>query len=250
MIVYSRDLPTRGYLSKIDQFKLNPMNFGEILKYLGDMELTKLRDYIKDLQYLIERDPKIADVNLLDAEYILFLFKLITINKELKFKINVPCKECDKEYHSISVSSADLSFKDIPNEYMSIQTVELGGETILFKYPTIAEFIEFVAELPRYIEDIRIDVIKLASMLDIHPQIALKKIMEAEGEDITMINVLDNMLFDSVQPIQTICPVTKRGITAPVPLSAVDIFRSILESNPIATTKIQFRQISKDRESE
>lgn len=245
MIVYSRDLPTRGFLSSVDQVTITPMNFGQILKYIGDEELTKLRDYVKGLTYLIEHDPRIAKVNILDAEYLLFLFKLVTINKELKFRVNVPCPEC-KQLHPITVSSADLSFKDIPNEYMSIQTVELGGEEILFKYPTIQDFIDFVSELPRYVDELRIDLIKLACMLDLHPQVAISMILEASGEDITLINVLDNMLFDSVQPIKTICPETKRGITASVPLSAVDIFRSIVESNPITAAKIQFRQISKD----
>lgn len=245
-------MPTRGLLTKdVTQVEVFPLTFGELLKYLGDEQLTPAREYIRAFKFMISKDENIAKISLLDADYLSYVFGALSASKDAKITAACECKHCHK-IHRQGVKLNEIQFNDITNEAMSIRQITLGGQDILFRYPTIKDFIDFVGSLGRFAENIKIDTLKLACMLDTNVNKAINAINNSVQEDIALINYLDSILFNLIKPVEILCPdhLDLRGTTATFSMSAVNIFRDIVQYNTITDDQILFREIRKSSESE
>ena len=252
MILRTADMPTKGVLNpEVSMIDVPPLTFGEMLKYLNDEQLTPFRDYLHALEYIISRDPRIGMVSILDADYILYVFKAISSSKDSKLRITADCQHCHKK-HSRLIDLNQVEYQDINEDALNIKEVELGEEKIKFRYPTISEFIKFASSVGRYKENLGIDVIKLASMLDTGSiEESVDLVMNATSEDIAVISYLDDQLFKIITPLEISCPTHPelRGTTAAFTLSAVDIFQDILQFNQVTESKILLRKVRKSSES-
>lgn len=211
MIVYSRDLPTKGLVARAKVCELTPMNFGELLKFLGDEQLTSLREYVRNLECMIKHDPRVGDFSLLDADNLLFMFQVVTINKSLSIPITIRCPHCGK-FHTKSINSNEIEFTDLSEDALEIFKVKLDGKYHSIKYVTISEFIEKVSKLPRYIESEKLNLVKLITMLDVPVSMAANLVLNAVQEDISTLNYLDNLWFDLISPIEIKCEIIQRGV--------------------------------------
>lgn len=249
MIVRASDMPTGGKLSDVGQVTIMPLTFGELLKYLGDEQMTPLREYIHALEWMKSIDPNIGRCSLLDADYLLYVFKALSSTKDAKIIINTECQHCHNT-HSLSLHLNEIEFRDITDQALKIKEITLSDRKIRFKYVTIDEFILTVGKLGKIPTTFNIDIIKLVSMLNIFPGEALKLIERSVQKDIALINYLDTLLFQLIKPIEIKCPdnPNSRGTTAAFRMSAVDIFRSIIQLNPITNDQISFGEASSSSE--
>lgn len=237
-------MPTNGYLTfRVTQVDIKPLTFGELIKYLGDEQLTPSREYIRALKYLISKDPGIGELSILDADYILYIFKSISSSNESKLVVSCVCDHC-KNKHSKSFKLNKIEFSDVNEQAMKIDHITLAGRQIKIKYPTINEFIEFFGKLGRFEDSREIDILKLLSMMDLNPNEAIPLLDNLIQGDIALINYLDTALFKLVKPLTIPCPdyPNLRGTTAAFVMSAVDIFRSIIHLNTTLTDKISIRE--------
>lgn len=240
-------MPTKGIISKqVNQVNIFPLTFGELLKYLGDEQLTTFREYIRAFQFMIKADPGIGELSILDMDYLLYIFKAVSSSKDSRLTITTKCSHCG-ERHSISLKLNQIEFYDIDEKYLTIDSINLDSTEIKIKYITINEFIYLSGKLDRKMEGLNIDLIKLACMLDLDIIAAINLLSKCQTEDIALINHLDNKLFKVIKPVEIKCPNNPnlRGTTATYTMSAVDIFRDIIRLNPIAENQISFREVSK-----
>lgn len=242
-------MPTRGLLSDVGQVTIMPLTFGELLKYLGDEQMTPLREYVHALNCMKAIDPNIGRCSLLDADYLLYIFKALSATKDARIVLNVTCDHCHKN-HSATIHLNQIEFRDVSERALRIKDITLSGRKIRFKYVTIDDFIETVGKLGRIPEIFNVDTIKLVSMLGILPGEALKILERSVQEDIALINYLDTLLFQLIKPIEVQCPDNRnlRGSTATFRMSAVDIFRSIIQLNSITDNQISFGEVSQSPE--
>lgn len=246
MIVYTSDMPTQGKLNeKVTEINVMPLTFGELLGYLGDEQLTPAREYIRALNYMVKVDQRVADISLLDVDYIMYLFKSLSASKDASLEFKVRCDHCGK-VHNLKLHLNEISFKDIDDTLANIQSINIGGKTISLHYTTIGEFIKFISTVGRYNENIDIDVLKLASMLVCTPSESLNILLNAVQDDIALINYLQVSLLKLAEPVEVKCPKNTelRGTTATFSMSAVDIFHDILQSNQVINDKILFGKVS------
>lgn len=248
MIVRTADMPTQGKITKLVQaINVYPLTFGELLKYLGDEQLTPTREYIKGLEFMISKDPGVGELSILDADYILYVFKALSASKEAKLNLTVKCDHCG-EKHRMSLKLNQVEFSDIKPEALNIRSITLSGHDIKIRYTTINEFIKFVKELGRFVENTNIDTLKLASMFSLSASESMNLLNNSMQEDIALINYLDSLLFKIITPVVIPCPdhPELRGTTAAFTMSAVDIFRDIIQFNPVTNKQILFEQVSQD----
>jgi hypothetical protein len=208
MILTKSDLPSQGFFSVAEDntIEIKPLTFGELIRYLGDPQLDKIREYIRALNFLINKDPRIGQVNILDADYLIYLFKAVSSSKGASFSVSAVCTKC-KSNLSTQVKAKNLFVNKITNEGLTIDSINLANQDIKIRYITINEFINFISRLDLLgNNDLPIDVIKLASMLEVDsPNKALSYITEASLDDISLISYLDSLWFHTVQPIKLNC---------------------------------------------
>lgn len=244
MIVYSRDLPSKGVGTSIDQYELHPLNFKELMDYVGNDEFTKLRYYIKDLRILLKQQDKIGSASIIDADYLIYLMKVLTISDEVKFTYSYKCKCCGQRV-SGSISSTNLVFREIDPRYFTLYKINIGGVDLYWHQVTIEEFIDYTAKLPRNMEFPDLKLIKLASMFT-SDQTPIQKVLEifhnATGDDIKTLLFVKAAYFDVVKPVTLKC---EKGGETVVGLNdlTTDMFHLLLQNRRLDPSKIHFKQI-------
>lgn len=244
MIVYTRDFPSEGYGCTITDLTLTPLTYKQLIDYVNNDELTKLRDHIKDVDLLLTMDPKASDALIIDLDYILYLMKVLTISEEMIFNYTYSCDTC-KELHSGKISSRSLIFREIDQQYLDLLSIELGGRTLYFKLTTVSDFKVFVGKLPRNYEDNDIKLIKLASMFwdgVMPPRMLMDLFLNAVGDEIKLVAYLKAAFMDTIKPLTLKC---EKGGTTVVTLNDVttDIFRLLLQNTRLDRSKIHFKQV-------
>ena len=75
MLINSSQLPDKGKRSSgVGSFNIYPLTFRELLRYLGDEQTTETQEYVRALTYMVQLDPEIAKVSLLNADYLIYIF--------------------------------------------------------------------------------------------------------------------------------------------------------------------------------
>ena len=247
MLINSSQLPDKGKRSSgVGSFNIYPLTFRELLRYLGDEQTTETQEYVRALTYMVQLDPEIAKVSLLNADYLIYIFKALSASKDLKLILRCNCEYCGKP-HSVSVKLNAIEFNDLSDKALSIKYVTINGKKIRFGYSTIGDFIAFIGRLGRYEDNIGIDALKLACMLKLPIDESLKVISNAHQDGIAVIHKLDQMLFNLIEPIYIKCPEHKelRGTAATFRMSAADFFQDVLQLSKLDEDSILFDEICK-----
>lgn len=247
MIVYSRDLASGGNLGGSSNYDLRPLTFKELLNRMNAPEVTDFRNYIKDLKSLIEMSPAAAQAPIIDADQLIFLMKMVTINQEMKFSTSLDCPNCGKSVRK-NYSSKDISAKDFTE---IVDAVELNGRKYNIIIPTIEQFLVFVDHLPPYGNmEWSIPDVKLYSLFYDYKTcppvgLTLSIVDDATYGDISLLFAIKDYMTEGISNIEFECPHCQRGIVIEALSSVADLFRLVLQCNPVDPDKIYIRKISK-----
>jgi hypothetical protein len=244
MIIKSTDLPSGGLLGGLSSYEIKPLTFIELVHQKTSPEVTDIRSYVRDLKLLKKVDENIGSAPLIDADYLIFLMKMVTINESLKFKHRIKCPHCGNEIR-IDIESSDVKVKPLEKV---VTEIELGGIMRPVKMPTINEFLIFFDRLPPYSDDWGLDMVKLYSLFynyQIQPPVGLVKEMvdQATHEQITHLMVTEDYMLQAFQNCKKECPDCKGGLSIDPVSSVADIFRLTLRSNQFNPNKIRIKQI-------
>lgn len=250
MILYSRDLPSGGLLGGSNSYEIRPLTFLELIRRKSSPEITPLRTYVKNLLTLIEMDKRIEDAPIVDSKYLIYLMSMLTINEKMTFNNNLRCPHCGKVIR-ITYSTTDVT----PRKITTIaESITLKGQQYKITMPSIKQFLEFVDQLPPFSDDWDLDRIELYSLLHDHKNkpivgIAIHLVDSAVYDEITSLSLVEKSMLSALDDIELVCEHCKGGI-AIEPLSSVaDMFRLVIQSNPVDPNKVHFRQICETSES-
>lgn len=245
MLINSSQLPDRGKRSSgVGSFNIYPLTFRELLKYMGDEQTTETQEYVRALTYMVQLDPKVGMLSVLNSDYLVYVFKALSASKDLKLVLSCKCDYCSKN-HTLSVPLNQIEFNDLSDKALNINSIKINDLKIRIQYTTIAEFIAFVGKLGRFDDSLGVDALKLASMLKLPVNDAIRIISEATQEGIAVIHELDGLLFNLIEPIYIKCPEHKnlRGTAATFRMSAADFFQDVLQLNRVSEDSILFDEI-------
>lgn len=250
MILYSRDLPSGGLLGGSNSYEIRPLTFIELIHRKSSPEITDLRTYIKNLKSLIEMDKRLEDAPLVDADYLIYLMSMITINEKMTFNSNIKCPHCGKTIR-VTYSSTDITPKKIT---AIADAITIRGQQYKVTMPNIKQFLEFVDQLPPFSDDWELDRIKLYSLLYDYVNkpivgIAIHLVDSAIYDEITSLHLVEKTMLVALDDIEISCEHCKGGIAIEPLSSVVDLFHLVLQSNPADPNKVHFRQILETTES-
>lgn len=255
MNILTSQLPSGGYGYNFSNVSVSPMTFLQITKYLENVPGTddKLARYMFDLRNLVEEDRNILDLYIMDADFLIFYKKLITVSSDTTFQVTIECPECGHKISTGISMNKDIHFKAVEKETM-------GGANIVFgnghRYNTVIPTVrEFFRTLDRYIRFKKIEDIRLIKTISLiqgeYPNQIEDDVLQAKHSDITMLLALYELYFDRVEPIEVHCPECekeknpeeRRGIAVSVDTLIADFFREICVNCPIDGDKILFEQV-------
>jgi len=244
MIIKSTELPSGGLCGGLSSYEIKPLTFIELFHQKTNPEVSDIRAYVRDLRILIKGDDNIKSAPLVDADYLIFLMKMVTINEAMRFKHRMTCPHCHEEIR-LNIDSVDVK----PVQLTKVVTeIELGGMMKPVKMPTIEEFLMFFEKLPPYSDDWGLDLVKIYSLFynyQVLPPVGLVKNMvdEAIHEEITHLMITENYMLNSFESVTKECPNCKGGITIDPIASVANLFRLVLRSNELNPNKIRIKQI-------
>ena len=253
MNILTSQLPSGGFGYNFSSVSVSPMTFLKITQYMENVpEGDKLAKYLFDLKNLIEEDRNILDLYIMDADFLVFYKKLITVSSDSTFQVTVACPDCGaKISHGISMNK-DIKFKAIEKDTMAGASIELGGHKYNTIIPTVREFFRTLERYIRYrkIEDLRL--IKTISLIQgDYPNQIEDDVLGAKHSDITLLLALYELYFDRVESIPVVCPECsktakpeeRREIAVSVDTLIADFFREICVNCPVDGDKILFEQV-------
>lgn len=254
MNILTSQLPSGGYGYSFSSVSVSPMTFLQITKYLeGCPESDNLEKYLYDLKNLIDEDRNILDLYIMDADFLIFYKKLITVSSDASFQVTITCPECGEKINTSISMNRDIHFKAIERKTMEGATVEFeNGHKYQTTVPTVREFFRVFERYLKYrkIEDLKI--IKTISLIQgDYPNQIESDVLDAKHSDITLLLALYELYFDRVETIPVYCPVCnknlkpeeRREIAVSVDSLIADFFREICINCPIDGDKILFKQV-------
>lgn len=250
MIIYSRDLPSGGKLGGSSSYEIKPVTFIELFHQKTSPELSNMRAYVRDLKLLIKCDENIKSAPICDADYLIYLMKMLTINESMKFRSKLRCPHCGEEI-IVNYDSRDVK----PTTIDEIVTeVELGGMMRKVHLPNIEEFLLFIDRLPPYSDDWGLDLIKLYSLFYdyvIQPPVGMvtQLVDNAVWTEITHLMAIESMMLESFDNIEKKCSKCQGGLSIGALASVENMFRLTLQSNPVNSDKIRTKQVRETGES-
>ena len=129
-------LPSSGFGSTLDMIDLQPLNYGELLKYSEHGSHDPLQDLIWDIDTFIRTIPQWEELSSFDVNVLVAYRKMLTLDISGRVKIG------DEE-----IDFTKVNFSDIDRNILRIESVSLGGKE--YK-PVIRKMDEFYRTLCTY----------------------------------------------------------------------------------------------------
>ena len=259
MNILTSQLPSGGYGYNFSSVSVSPMTFLQITKYLeGCPSGDNLEKYLYDLKMLVEEDKNILNLYVMDADFLIFYKKLITVSSDAAFHVSITCPTCGHKISTTISMNRDIHFKAMERSTMEGAEIEFENghkyETIV---PTVKEFLKVFDRYLRYrkIEDLKL--IKTISMITgTYPNEIEEDVLNAKHSDVTLLLALYELYFDRVETIPVYCPECNKGlkleerreIAVSVDTLIADFFREICVNCPIDGDKILFKQVRENRQ--
>ena len=217
MLITTKELVSSGSLENFtpkNTFQLKPLTFEQVLNLNDDKDISE------NPASLLLRDSSLLNLNLdflpfIDLEYLVFLHKVISINKDVLFETLVECKKCGKnhnyKYSNNEVSLITLDERPLPKR-VSFSSTEHKNDVILnIKIPSSTQFLNNLShELSeKGLEDKkilqRIRLMSLFSEYETNKNNVKKIIEKSTGNDIYTLLILENEIFDRVKVKPYVC---------------------------------------------
>lgn len=250
-IISTESLPLK-YKYNFTSVGVIPFTYKSILDYLEGMPSNPSDLYLYDLGWIIKDDPKVYELLVPDAEYLIFLKKAISIDSNLNLITEVNCPVCSK-LNTLNVRGSELVFSK-PSDAIIYDgiTMELTTGTLLCKIPTVKQLTTTLELCSTYGVTKHLELIKSLAMVNerqLNPMQVEDMILNARNEDIVTISSVFNLLFKSLQPINHKCENKECELSKPnsggmsIEVSALigNVFRTLLLSKPINRDKIYIK---------
>jgi len=235
-------LPSK-YPYQFNGINLHPLNFGQLLEYLNESPNSDLDKFVLDYSICRQCDANVDKLLLTDFFFIVFMEKLLTINKKLEFNGSTSCPECNEKLH-YKLSTSDIKFNPLDEELMKGLTVKLASEYHKVQMPTVSEFFNMIKYYRAYHRNLDFKLLKIYSLFvnaQKYPGKYEDMITKATYEEITLLLTLEELYLQPVKSINIKC--SKCGGTVAVsPFSlAADMFHLLLEENRLTEDQILFK---------
>jgi len=249
MEVLLLDCPSRGQgSSRRSSITIRPFPFLKLTEYLENVPTHPLDKCLYDIKWLEADDPNILDCELVDLDYFIFLKKSITIAKDINYTTTFYCPNRNHLNH-LPIKLSQISFNKLDYKKIGVGTVKLNGRWRAIGPPTIREFLSVLNLYIRVQKVKDLDMVKLLSLFrefQMDPNTLERDILEAEGDDVTLLTLLSELYFSVVQPVKTTClscnkeTGERRDLAIGINSLIANFFREVIDNNPITTDKILF----------
>ena len=253
MLLTPKHLPSQGkFIYNQPGLNVLPLTFRQIVNYMSHPEANDVLAYRKDLKLLEENGINLEFVSLLDADYLVYFMKSLTISDSLKYITTVTCPHCGEKIQT-EIYTADFQFLDYEDSKVPSK-ITLGGKEYEIEVPTIADFIKCLDNYSRNNASLDLDHIKLLSVFkeyNQNPRIIEGEVLNVRGSDAGILLWLEGLLFDRVSPIKVQCPNCSGGggqVSVSVNIDHINrtFFRDFMWNNPITEDQVHFKQICPD----
>lgn len=254
MNILTSQLPSGGYGYTFSSITVSPMTFLQITKYLeGCPENDNLEKYLYDLKQLVDEDRNTLELYVMDADFLIFYKKLITVSSDTTFNVNLTCPVCGSTIHTKISMNQDIHFKAVEKKTMDGAEIEFeNGHHYTTAVPKVRDFLRV---FERYLKFRKIEDLKLIKTISLiqgdYPNQIEEDVLDAKHSDITLLLALYELYFDRVETIPVYCPKCNEGlkpeerreIAVSVDSLIADFFREICINCPIDGNKILFKQV-------
>lgn len=248
MEIISSYLPSSGIGYKFPSIKLNPMTFLQMTRYTEDTKnLSQIERYFYDIRMLIDEDSNVLNCYIMDLDFLIYYKKLISVSGNTTLTVSVQCPSCGTVIKREVDFEKDIKFEAIDEKIMNGAQILLGKEKYDIRVPTVQNLLKVFDVFKRYsrVNDLKMmKTLALFEDFDTKSQQIEKSVMGATLDDITLLLALQELYFDRVEPIKTICPKCdkeRRGMAMSVNSLVVDFFQSIAINSKFNGSKIVFK---------
>lgn len=252
MLIPSSQLPSKGLFTK-DKVNIDiyPLTFKQLLDYMETPEVTPIGKLRKDLKVLSSMGVDLNKVSLLDMDYLIFMYKAITIKDNVKFNSSSTCAYCGGAI-DFSFKMTDISFQSFDEEDNRIPTqINLSNdeeEKIMMeiRIPTIAEYLKIVEEVLSMSPDIKLAQIRLYSLFaewETNPMKIVNLINNATRRAAGNLLFLDHACFGRVEPIEFLCGHCGRNTESGIDILGIteNFFSDFLRNNGPDESQVLFK---------
>jgi len=246
-------LPSQGYCkSKRDFIEINPLTYRQLKKYTSAKYTTEIEKLVWDIECLIQDIIGWEDLSMYDLTSLLFTRRLLSATFEPELKLTFG----DNVY---TINIQDISFKDMPVELKTLDTVEINGKKFKFRLPSLYEYykvLKYASGDVENLNDFSLEIVTFASTLvpisssedqswenmdslDAYKQ-AIKSVDTSVQQDIVVIETIQTLLQDKLNDVTVKgeggeTAVSLNGLTA-------DIFRLIWLNAGNISDRISFKE--------
>lgn len=245
MLLTPNDLPSKGeYASAAAPLSFRPLTFLEILEYSNEVTGNSIKDYLRDIKWLMRLDPNVVNHSLYDLDYLIFMMKVHTISDNKEFQTDIECGVC-KTQNRVDISLGDFEFIDVEPKSETVSRVLLDGYKYRISIPTIGTFLDILNTYNLYKKTDKAEVPKLVSMFpefQTIPNDIEYAIFNANRADIAILYMLETKYLSSIKSIKRTCTSCQKkgGMAIGIGSLIANMFRDVLLNNPIDDTQVQF----------
>ena len=249
MTILTSQLPSGGVGYDFPTLNLNPMTFLEMSEYLENLPKDDIDKYVYNLRWLAQEEPKILDCYIMDADFLVFYKKLISISGDLTYDLTVKCPECGANVKKKISLETDIHFKAIDPKIMNGAVIDLSGHKYEVHVPTVSDFLKVFDTFLRTHKVYDLKLIKTIALIEGFDtsgnQIEADVLGATHGES-TLLVARRELYDDRVEPVKVFCPACnnkeeRRSMAVSVDSLIVDFFRDLCNNSPIDGSKILFK---------
>lgn len=247
MLITINELPSRGIDEKSEQVNLRPLTFRELLIYTREQESAKddFSKFIVDYNEFKSKVTNWKSISLMDLDYLLFRFKKLTVSDDKEFSVELACSDCGSLNQLYLDSSLINTSQSLRYDYRG--SIVLNNKTYTYEVPTLEVFDQVLTKISRYKKGFELKLIRLISCFPDfknNPNEIESLVVNAKGDDIIRLSVLDSMYFNSKININHKCNNCSGGHWSIEVRSLIDqVFLSMLLSRTDVTNEIITKQI-------
>lgn len=247
MIIEINELPSKGIDPRSQSLEIKPLTFKELLKYSREQDSAKtdLQKFLVDYNYLKSTLPNWKSISLMDLDYVIYRFKKLTISDNKEFNVEHKCSDCGT-LNTLYLDDSRINLShQIRYDYKG--QIVLNNKTYQYEIPTLEFFDSVLTKITRYNKGFELIIIKLISTFpdfNNSPNEIESIVINAVGDDIIRLSVLESMYYDSKININHQCRNCRGGQWSISVRTLIDqVFLCMLLSRTDVTDQIITKQV-------
>lgn len=234
-------LPSQGRLGGESlELKLKSMTLQDVINYNTIPSQTFTQRMHRDIE-LLSKDVKELDrLFLIDLDCLIFIKKTISITTQEDVRVDAICPHCGSS-EIVSINFRDsLEHCIVPDEALKIKEVNISGQRMKFKIPTIDYYNRVLKEFLKYNEDPNEKISTLCACFNFfdNPRAIKRAIEDATLDEILLIDQLHEWVSGSRKFHKYTCKKCGKEADVIVPNMSADMFRSIRINNGLNGHKL------------